>query len=88
MRKKIRVSTVICPGCKAEIYSRARHDFHTCGCPEQTFIDGGFDYTRYGGKSYGQIQHKTRYLPITRQKLYEDWNYKVDKLGVIKKDSK
>lgn len=37
-----------CSNCGEEIYSNARHDFVTCHC-EWWFVDGGFDYFRYGG---------------------------------------
>jgi hypothetical protein len=38
---------VRCNACGDRIFSNSRHDFVTCSCGD-TFIDGGFDYTRVG----------------------------------------
>lgn len=46
-RAKIRVTTVTCSKCAAEIYSRATHDYHSCFCGRTT-VDGGFYYFRVG----------------------------------------
>ena len=32
------------------------HDYKTCGCPNQTMIDGGYDYLRCGGKDLNKTQ--------------------------------
>lgn len=37
-----------CGVCDEAIYSNSRHDFVSCKCGE-TYVDGGFDYLRYGG---------------------------------------
>ena len=79
---KTRVTTVTCPKCQIEIYSRARHDYHTCFCGE-TMVDGGFDYLRYGGKELALILKRTRYVSASRQELYDDWNQRKDKFGFI-----
>lgn len=39
-----------CPVCKIRIFSFHRHDFKSCGCTNNVFIDGGFDYCRWGFK--------------------------------------
>lgn len=80
---RTRVSTVTCPGCKVEFYSRARHDYRLCGCPEETMVDGGFDYLRYGGKDLKAIVTRIRYVSQTRRELYDDWNHSADKFGII-----
>ena len=38
-----------CLKCNDIIYSISRHDFKWCGC-HSIFIDGGFDYQRFGGE--------------------------------------
>lgn len=82
MGVKTRVYTIICPSCKLEMYSRARHDFHGCKCG--TFVDGGFDYLRYGGPNgFPKPTGKTRYVAATRQQLFEDWNRQTNKFGFI-----
>jgi hypothetical protein len=37
-----------CLKCNTRIFSKHRHDFKYCKCGE-CFVDGGFDYLRYGG---------------------------------------
>lgn len=81
---RTRVSTVTCPKCQVEIYSRARHDFHACYCGE-TMVDGGFDYMRYLAKDLSTVVRKVRYVNATRQELYDDWNSQSDKFGFIKR---
>jgi len=36
--------------------SRYRHDFKSCGCENGTFVDGGSDYLRVGGKDLDKIE--------------------------------
>ena len=40
-------SEIGCSNCGEIITSKHRHDFVRCAC-ESIFIDGGFDYCRYG----------------------------------------
>jgi hypothetical protein len=44
----MKVAAVKCPNCKDVIWSRHRHDCRSCKC-QDSFIDGGRDYTRLGG---------------------------------------
>lgn len=39
-----------CLSCGEELESKHRHDFVECSCENQTFVDGGNDYLRVGGK--------------------------------------
>lgn len=79
---RTRVRTVVCPRCKVEMYSRARHDYHGCVCG--TTVDGGFDYLRYGWPTgFSKPVTKTRYVNATRKELYDDWNFSHDKFGFI-----
>jgi hypothetical protein len=32
-----------------------RHDYHSCGCANDTIVDGGKDYLRTGGKSLDKL---------------------------------
>lgn len=84
---KTRVWTITCPGCKTEIYSRARHDYRQCGCPFGTMVDGGFSgYVRYGGRDVQVLRQsfRHRYVKATKQELYDDWNKQTNKFGIIK----
>ena len=40
---------VKCLMCNEILESKYRHDFVICKCPNETFVDGGNDYCRYGG---------------------------------------
>jgi hypothetical protein len=41
---------VQCGACKRTLVSYSNHDYKTCGCPNNTMVDGGqLDYYRYGG---------------------------------------
>lgn len=49
--KYLKTNAVQCRGCGMTLISLHRHDFVNCDCPKDSiFIDGGFDYTRWGGK--------------------------------------
>jgi hypothetical protein len=76
-----KVQAIECPFCGYILYSRARHDFRYCQC-ESCFIDGGFDYPRYGGP-LDQIKKHDLEVPLTRQELYDDWNNRTDRYGLI-----
>ena len=84
------VTGIVCPSCKEFIYSRAHYDCHYCSCGE-VMVDGGFDYLRIGFKGNRPIPKKRRVeIPHEmtnkefRRYLYDDWNLRDNKLGVIK----
>lgn len=77
----VTVTAITCPSCKQTIYSRARHDYHSCECGD-VFVDGGFDYLRYGRKD--QVPEITKVkVNATKKELYDDWNRSIDKFGII-----
>lgn len=39
---------VQCVKCDKRMFSFHRHDYKTCGCSNETMIDGGREYLRYG----------------------------------------
>jgi len=45
-----------CLQCKRILVSFYRHDYKTCGCPNETMVDGGHDYLRCGGKDMKKIK--------------------------------
>lgn len=51
-----------CPSCHDRIFSNSRHDFVECSCGG-LFIDGGFDYLRYGGITAATAIPVVRALP-------------------------
>ena len=84
----MKVRSVKCPKCGDVIYSRTTHDFHFCSC-KSVAIDGGFDYVSISAKSDILSTLKTEEIEInaTKKELYDDWNYSVNKFGIIKGDS-
>jgi hypothetical protein len=80
---QLEINAYICPKCRDSIFSRAQHDFRSCSCGE-IFVDGGFSYTRVGYKDQPPEFVKLK-LNITKKELYDDYNYRVDKYGLIKK---
>ena len=77
------VNAVQCPECKDIIFSRACHDFHYCSCG-YVFIDGGFDYCRFGAKDLDKVKSMKIDVKATAKDLYDDWAKSKDKFGIIK----
>jgi hypothetical protein len=50
MEKQIILNRVKCRECGEVITSYHRHDYKTCGCENETMVDGGTEYQRCGGK--------------------------------------
>lgn len=48
--------------CKQVLLSLHRHDFRQCGCPNETFTDGGTWYLHRGAKDITQIKDLSIYL--------------------------
>lgn len=77
------VNAIKCPKCKDTIFSRARHDFHSCSCGA-IHVDGGFDYFRM--LSAQDIEEPEPFkinLKQTRDQLYRDWNLNINRFGTI-----
>ena len=79
----MKVNAVQCPECKDIIFSRARHDFHHCSCG-YVFIDGGFDYCRFGAKDLDKVKSMQIDVNATAKDLYDDWANNKNKFGLIK----
>jgi hypothetical protein len=61
-------NVIKCLQCKTVLVSFHRHDYKTCGCPNETMIDGGYDYLRCGGKDVNLIQVLRITTPRKRKK--------------------
>lgn len=48
--QKVKQTGIRCTTCNVDLYSNSRHDFVSCGCQNGPYIDGGFAYTRIGGR--------------------------------------
>lgn len=53
------VTGSLCLDCNKALYSLNRHDFHSCGCKNDMFVDGGKDYLRAGAKKLARTRHVT-----------------------------
>ena len=47
--EQIILNRVQCKNCGEVLTSYNRHDYKTCSCENQTMVDGGNEYQRYGG---------------------------------------
>ena len=57
MKNKVVVhNQVTCLECNTVLVSQHRHDYNTCSCPNETMIDGGHEYVRYGGKDLSKVE--------------------------------
>ena len=54
-KTKKEMSKVQCLSCGEVLISKDVHDFQRCSCTNQTFVDGGAEYYRYGGRNMGKI---------------------------------
>lgn len=65
------MGAVKCLACGQILISKHRHDYRTCGCPQNTMVDGGDEYTRTGGKEMAKVQHlhPITLLPVDRRDL-------------------
>lgn len=80
----VTVQAITCPRCKDTIFSRARHDFRTCSC-RGVHIDGGFAHLKMGWDPEIGPPPEPKPLEVaaSRRLLYDDWNSRADKWGLI-----
>ena len=45
-----------CLKCGEILHSKHRHDFQQCHCENESYVDGGDDYMRVGGKDLELIE--------------------------------
>jgi hypothetical protein len=86
VKKKLSVQAIECLVCGDTVYSRATHDYRKCTCG-RVAIDGGRDYTRvlYEREVNGVVKAKSKILKlnVTEKELYDDWNQRIDKYGIV-----
>ena len=54
--RQIVYNSVKCLECNEVLISRHRHDYVTCGCPNNAMADGGNEYERYGAMDMDKIE--------------------------------
>ena len=77
----MKIEAFKCPKCSAVVYSRTRHDYRWCPC-KTIAVDGGLDYSRVVYKDTFPEGVELN-LDLTVEQLYNDWNKRVDKHGII-----
>ena len=80
----MKVHGIRCKKCEDIIFSRTLHDCRSCTCGA-IFIDGGFDYTRIGGCIDNVVDVVELEVKLTKKDLYNDWNLRNNKYGLIEK---
>lgn len=58
---KLKRNRVKCLECGTILESFDVHDYKTCGCPQETMVDGGLEYERYGGHDMNKVQTMFEY---------------------------
>lgn len=65
------LNSVKCLVCHKTLTSKYRHNFITCGCKNETFVDGGNDYSRWGGVNLDLVENLCEYKTYTRVEYEE-----------------
>jgi hypothetical protein len=61
-----------CGFCKDILFSWSGHDFKKCWCGK-TFVDGGFDYLRWGGEGMTNPQTLLVHIQINKVEEASKW---------------
>lgn len=69
--KVLTKNAVKCLVCNTVLESKYRHNFVTCGCPNETFTDGGLVYQRLGSKDLDKVVSLAEYETITYKEVKE-----------------
>jgi len=70
-----------CTHCKSEIYSNHGYDFKYCQCGK-IFIDGGYDYMRYGYSSEEDFEYCDRLVELPEERVDKIENYRKRRKGI------
>lgn len=73
--KHLVYNAVRCKACKKKLISTHTHDYKVCGCPQETMVDGGLSYERYGGLDLNMVESLHVYddAPITTIRRLFRW---------------
>lgn len=59
IEKHAKVEGILCMKCNTALWSLNRHNYHTCGCKNDTMVDGGKDYLKAGAKDISKTRGVT-----------------------------
>ena len=85
----MKIKALKCPVCEDLIFSRALHDYRSCSCGAIA-IDGGltpYNKITWDGDKVDPTKLELIEIKIkeSKKEIYNDWNKRIDKLGLIKK---
>lgn len=69
--KVLALNSVKCLCCGEVLVSKNHHHYVVCNCDNKTFVDGGLDYSRYGGKDLDNVEVLSKYLYMTKDEHEE-----------------
>ena len=59
-------NAIKCLVCNTVLESKHQHNFRSCGCPNQSFVDGGLMYSRVGAVDSDLVEKLCEYVEMTR----------------------
>lgn len=59
-------NAIRCLVCNTILESKYQHNFRSCGCPNQSFVDGGLMYIRTGRVNLDLVENLCEYVEMTR----------------------
>lgn len=59
-------NAIKCLVCNTILESKYQHNFRSCGCRNQSFVDGGLLYTRLGAIDLDLVENLCEYVEMTR----------------------
>ena len=59
-------NAIKCLVCNTILESKHQHNFSSCGCYNQSFVDGGLMYSRVGGVDLDLVENLCEYVEMTR----------------------
>lgn len=59
-------NAIKCLVCNTVLESKHQHNFRSCGCKNQSFVDGGLLYTRTGAVDLDLVENLCEYVEMTR----------------------
>jgi len=87
----MKVQVYRCKKCDDRIYSRVKHDLRSCSCGSLAVDNGHSNGINWiNGRVIGNDIPKPEWivLDVTEPLLFDDWNMKRNKLGLIKGNTK
>lgn len=73
--RQLVLNKVKCLCCNKELISFHVHDYKTCGCENETTVDGGLSYLRYGGVDISKVQSLPVYVDDDYELVRESFHW-------------